>query len=65
MTRPSTDLLDDDAVWHDLILGFMQAPMNYGSDVCAVRPLARAAGIDPQRAVAKVETFYHRHHTLQ
>jgi hypothetical protein len=65
MTLPSTDPLDDEAVWHKLIKDFLRSPMNYGSDIGAVRPLARAAGIDPYRAVAKVETFYHRHDTLQ
>jgi hypothetical protein len=53
------DLLDDESVWHALIINFLQAPMNYGSDVCAVRPLALAAGIDVQRAVAKVLAYYH------
>lgn len=67
MTSASTDPLEDPAVWHDLIMGFVNHPMNYGADIHAVGTIALAAGIDPQRAVAKVETFYHHNasHTLQ
>jgi hypothetical protein len=65
MTPRSTDPLDDPTVWHKLIADYLRLPMNYGGDIGGVRPLARAAGIDPHRAVAKVETFYHRHETLQ
>jgi hypothetical protein len=38
--------------------------MNYGTDIGAVRPLALAAGISPSRAIAKVQTFYHQHDTM-
>jgi hypothetical protein len=64
---PCSDPLDNEEIWHSLILDFIELPMNYGNDIGGVRPLARAAGIDPQRAVAKVETFYHHNasHTLQ
>jgi hypothetical protein len=65
MTPRSSDPLDDEAIWHGLIMDYVRLPMNNGSDIGGVRPLARAAGIDPHRAVAKVETFYHRHDTLQ
>jgi hypothetical protein len=60
-TTKSTDLLDDEEVWHDLILNFVSLPMNYGSDctVCAIAPLALAAGINPDRAAAKLMTYYH------
>jgi hypothetical protein len=63
-TRPADDPLDDPAVWRGLIRGFANAPMNYGTDVGAVRPLALAAGIEPGRAIARVLTYWHRHDTL-
>jgi hypothetical protein len=56
---PSTDMLDDRETWLNLIIDFTELPMNYGADVGGIGPLARAAGIDPHRAVAKVETYYH------
>ena len=59
MTPRSTDPLDNEEIWHDLIMDYVSLPMNYGHDIGGVRPLARAAGIDPQRAVAKVLAFYH------
>jgi hypothetical protein len=59
MTPPSTDPLDSEPVWHKLILDFTRLPMNYGNDIGGVRPLARAAGIDPRRAVARVLAYYH------
>jgi hypothetical protein len=67
MTLPSTDPLDDPAVWHSLIMDYVRLPMNYGGDIGGVRPLARAAGISPSRAIAKVLAFYHHDasHTLQ
>jgi hypothetical protein len=64
MTPRSTDPLNDPKFWHSLIMDYVRAPMNYGTDVRAVAPLARAAGIDPRRAVAKVQTYYHRHDTM-
>jgi hypothetical protein len=45
-------------------MGYVNAPMNYGTDIGAVRPLALAAGISPSRAIAKVQTFYHQHDTM-
>ena len=59
MTTSSTDLLDDPTIWRSLIMDYVRLPMNYGADVGGVRPLARAAGIDPHRAVAKTLTYYH------
>jgi hypothetical protein len=58
-TRKSTDLLNDEEIWHDLILDFTRLPMNYGAEIGGVISLARAAGIDPARAAAKVATYYH------
>jgi hypothetical protein len=40
-------------------MDYIRLPMNYGSDIGSVRPLARAAGIDPHRAVARVLAYYH------
>ena len=59
MTTSSTDLLDDPTIWRSLIMDYVRLPMNYGADVGARSPLARAAGIDPHRAVAKTLTYYH------
>jgi hypothetical protein len=59
MTLPSTDPLDNEVIWHGLILDFVSLPMNYGNNVGGVPSLALAAGIDPQRAVAKTLTYYH------
>jgi hypothetical protein len=64
MISCSTDPLDNEEIWHDLIMGYVNAPMNYGTDIGAVRPLALAAGISPSRAIAKVQTFYHQHDTM-
>ena len=47
MISCSTDPLDNEEIWHDLIMGYVNAPMNYGTDIGAVRPLALAAGISP------------------
>ena len=57
--RSTSDPLDDETVWHDLIMDYVQLPMNYGANIGGVRPLARAAGIDPHRAAAKVLAYYH------
>jgi hypothetical protein len=67
MTLPSTDPLDNEVIWHGLILDFTSLPMNYGANIGGVPSLALAAGIDPQRAVAKTLTYYHHDasHTLQ
>jgi hypothetical protein len=56
---PCSDPLDDEEIWHSLIMDYIRLPMNYGSDIGGVRPLARAAGIDPHRAVARVLAYYH------
>ena len=55
---PCSDPLDNEEIWHSLILDYIRLPMNYGNDIGGVRPLARAADIDPQRAVAKVLAHY-------
>ena len=55
---PCSDPLDDPAVWHSLIMDYVRLPMNYGSDIGGVRPLARP-GIDPHRAIARVLAYYH------
>jgi hypothetical protein len=62
-TTKSADPLDDPEIWQDLIMGFVSLPMNYGADctVCAIEPLALAAGLNPVRAAAKVMTYYHHH----
>ena len=60
------DLLDDEDIFRALIIQFLQSPMNYGHDIPrGVGPIARATGIDVQRAIAKVRTFYRMHMTLQ
>ena len=56
---PCSDPLDDEEVWHDLVMDFTELPMNYGADIGGIGPLARAAGIDPHRATARVATYYH------
>jgi hypothetical protein len=56
---PCSDPLDNEEIWHSLILDYIRLPMNYGSNIGGVRPLARAAGIDPHRAVARVLAYYH------
>ncbi len=56
---PCSDLLDDEVVWHKLIADYVSHPMSYGADIRAVGTKALAAGIDPSRAIAKVQTFYH------
>jgi hypothetical protein len=65
MTPRPTDPLDDEAVWHSLIMDYVRLPMNYGSNVRAVGSLALAAGIDPRWAAARVQTFFRQHDTLQ
>jgi hypothetical protein len=60
------DLLDDEDIFRALIIQFLQSPMNYGHDIPrGVGPIALATGIDVQRAIAKVRTFYRMHMTLQ
>ncbi len=62
--RPADDKLDDPLIWRDLIKDYASSPMNYGTDIRAVGPLARAAGIEPSRAIARVLTYWHRHDTM-
>lgn len=57
--KKPVDLLDDETFFHELIVGFVNTPMNYGHDICAVGTLALQAGVSPCRAIAKVKTFYH------
>jgi hypothetical protein len=42
---PCSDPLDDEEIWHSLIMDYIRLPMNYGSDIGGVRPLARAPAL--------------------